>query len=665
MIDAPAHPSLDELSAFNRGLLGDEEWHAVERHISGCDDCGRKLDEMPGDVLAAMVRAFSGSMTGETQGRGTDWRSVAEIPPELVGHPRYRILRPLGVGGMGVVFQAVHRLMDRVVALKVVHRSLLDRPGSVERFRQEIRAAARLSHQNIVTAYDADQAGDVHFLVMEYVDGISLDRLFARQGPSDIARTSDWVRQTALGLQHAYERGMVHRDIKPGNLLLTSDGCIKILDFGLARFASERLPASGDTPTDRILGTPDYVAPEQARDPRRADIRADIYSLGCTLYHLLSGHPPFGGGTDLQKLIGHQERLPSPLTEVRQGVPPALDAILTRMLEKDPARRYQTPGEVARDLSTMAATPLTGLIATERALTPSLGKASLDASRPWRLYILAGAFVLAAVGALCVAFWPSAADQSRRDFGPEKVARSPNPLEASDLLSSDELALRKKEGRDRAIAWVRDHNRWGPGHAIVAKVEGDIDDAYDTAEVFELDLGSNLVRSGKTTLLTARAGELRVFELTPAQSKEMPLPASALGFHPTRHRSDRRRRSQSFTLSDLAIHGNDVIDGNQKISGTVAYRSSRPAPEELCLRLTYFPGDVRRSSFDNLDNHHMSDVGSLSFSFGSVGFTHPQQTGPLVVFLELCSFDADRVPIVESNTVTKLIFVKGKKSSEH
>jgi serine/threonine protein kinase len=680
MIDVSPHPSLDQLTAFDRGLLGDDEWEVVERHVAGCDDCGRKLDGLLGDVLATMVRAFSGPGAGEK-------KAELEIPPELVGHPRYRVLRPLGAGGMGIVFQAIHRLMDRVVALKAVHRALLDRPGAVERFRQEIRAAAQLSHPNIVTAYDADQAGDLHFLVMEYVEGTTLDRLTAREGPPEPVRACDWVRQAALGLQHACEQGMVHRDIKPGNLLLTPDGRIKILDFGLARFVSEgaaphpppqplgtELEKSGDRPSGEVLGTPDYVAPEQARDPRSADTRADIYSLGCTLYHLLTGRPPFAGGTDLHKLIAHQERMPVPLAEIRPGLPRELTAVLERMLAKDPAQRYQTPAEVARDLVSVAGLP------------PSLGgQPSATSGQPvqeaesrwqkanarlWRLpRLFAGLTVLlAAAGVLGIVLRPPAANQSPTSQGEEAAMRADPRAADTDLLSARELALRKKKERDRAVTWVRDHNPWGPGHAIVAETAARIDAEFENQEGFLLDLGSHLVRSGKATLLACRAGELAVFELTAAQAAAVPLPPSMLGFHSIRCRSDQWRRRPAFTLSHLVINGADALDVSREITGSVAYRRHGPIPQGLCLRLIYFPGEIRRSSFDHLAGQQVTADGSLSFSFGSVGFSNPQHAGPLVVFLELCSesksMDAPDL-VIESNTLTALIFVRADKKGEH
>jgi WD40 repeat protein len=290
-----------------------------------------------------------------------------DVPAELAEHARYRVHGLLGVGGMGAVFQAEHRLMERPVALKVLVRGLIDDPAAVERFRREVKAAARLSHPNIVQAFDADQAGAAHFLVMEYVEGTDLARLVAERGPLPVARACDYARQAALGLQHAFAHGMVHRDIKPQNLMLTPEGQVKVLDFGLSRFVSESPPPApaGDAPgadatltqTGSLMGTADYVAPEQAQDAHAADIRADIYSLGCTLYFLLAGRCPFPDGTFVDKVVAHRQKAPPPLAEFRRDVPAPLVRVLERMMAKDPARRYQTPAEVAQALAPFAGRP--------------------------------------------------------------------------------------------------------------------------------------------------------------------------------------------------------------------------------------------------------------------------------------------------------------------
>jgi serine/threonine protein kinase len=371
-----SHPTRDQLAAFDQGRLAPQEWSAIEHHLADCNDCCGRLETVPDDDLVTLMRAAvkpASTMEGfdsraETLGGAAKAdRGPPEAPAELAEHPRYRILELLGSGGMGSVFKAEHRLMNRQVALKVVHGNLVDNPAAVERFRQEVQAAARLSHPNIVTAHDAEQAGKVHFLVMEFVPGETLDHKLAREGRLNVPEVCGWIEQAALGLQHASERGMVHRDIKPGNLLLTRDGQIKILDFGLARFASE-LGGKPLTVEGSVLGTPDYMAPEQAIDPHQADIRADIYSLGCTLYHLLAGWPPFAEGTAVQKLMAHQERRPKPLAELRPDVPAALAAVVERMMAKDPAGRFQTPAEAARALA-MFARP-----AEETLLSPGPGR---------------------------------------------------------------------------------------------------------------------------------------------------------------------------------------------------------------------------------------------------------------------------------------------------
>jgi WD40 repeat protein/serine/threonine protein kinase len=285
------------------------------------------------------------------------------IPPVLANHPRYQVLAPLGAGGMGSVYKAEHRLMERLVALKVINPRLTADAEAVGRFRREVKAAARLNHPNIVTAYDAEQAGDIHFLVMEYVEGLSLAHWVQQEGPLPVRRACDFVRQAALGLQHAYEQGMVHRDVKPQNLMLTKAqgsqtlDLVKVLDFGLARFASEKAPIDGLTQDNAVMGTPDYIAPEQADDARQADIRADVYSLGCTLYFLMTGQVPFPRRTIFQKLLAHRVTSPPQVSALRKDVPPELVRVLERMMAKEPAKRYQTPAEAAEALAPFANPP--------------------------------------------------------------------------------------------------------------------------------------------------------------------------------------------------------------------------------------------------------------------------------------------------------------------
>jgi tRNA A-37 threonylcarbamoyl transferase component Bud32 len=281
--------------------------------------------------------------------------------------PGYEILEELGRGGMGVVYRARQTDRDRVVALKVIRKERLAHPEVVRRFRREAQATARLSHPNIVAVYESDLAGDTHFLAMEYVPGITLQRLVEQSGPLPVALACDLMRQTAQGLQHAAEQALVHRDIKPANLMLLGGGTgqpsrslVKILDMGVARLYQLRdLPEDSLTTLTRdgaVIGTPDFIAPEQLEDPHAADIRADLYSLGCTFYFLLSGQVPFPGGTLIQKLDRQRWETPPSVDQIRRDVPPAVAAVVRRLMAKHPDDRYRTPGEVAAALEQLTRT---------------------------------------------------------------------------------------------------------------------------------------------------------------------------------------------------------------------------------------------------------------------------------------------------------------------
>ncbi len=279
---------------------------------------------------------------------------ILHLPPELANNPQYQILRELGRGGMGVVYLAKNKLMDRLEVLKVVNKTLLDHAGAVERFLREIRSAAKLSHANVVGAYHALQIGELLAFAMEYVEGEDLGSLVKSQGPLPIPHACFYVQQAAGGLQHAFEKGMVHRDIKPQNLILAREGrkhIVKVLDFGLAKVMREKTDDASLTGEGKMLGTPDYIAPEQTLDAAKADIRADIYSLGCTLYFLLSGRPPFSASSLGAILVAHQMQEAKPLNLVRPEVPVELAAVVRKMMAKNPAKRYQTPLEVVQALS--------------------------------------------------------------------------------------------------------------------------------------------------------------------------------------------------------------------------------------------------------------------------------------------------------------------------
>lgn len=375
------HPSEDDLSAFGLGDLDEDVAAAVETHIEDCQQCAETLLGLSSSTdtfVAALKRADSkrtemeqaSSADQETLGLSSaDANSqppaerVGDIPPELVNHPRYRIVKRLGRGGMGDVFMAEHKLMNRPVAVKLIAKHLVANPQAVERFHREVQAAARLSHPNIVTAYDAEKVGGVHILVMEFVDGTELSQVVKQRGPLPVVEACKYVRKAAEGLQKAHEQGMVHRDIKPHNLMLTREGEVKVLDFGLASIAAEtpiigdKSVAAADDSTTRLtsfgstMGTPDYISPEQIRDARTADTRSDMYSLGCTLYFLLTGSSPFPADSVDETLEAHLSNKPVPLAQKRADVPIELSNIVEKMMEKQPADRFRTPVDLIQALA--------------------------------------------------------------------------------------------------------------------------------------------------------------------------------------------------------------------------------------------------------------------------------------------------------------------------
>ena len=375
-------------------------------------------------------------------------------PPHVVGDQHsiagrklghFELIEAIGAGGMAAVLKARDLELGRIVALKILPpESALD-PENVNRFKQEARAAAKLDHDNVARVYFCGEDQGLHFIAFEFVEGITLRQTIDWRGPVSPADAVRFMIQVAAGLAHASERGVVHRDIKPSNILITPDGKAKIVDMGLARHLESQSVNGGVTQSGVTLGTFDYISPEQALDPRQADVRSDIYSLGCTFYHALCGRPPVGEGTAAKKLHAHQHVDPLDPRELNPKIPDELAAVLSRMMAKDPKRRYQSPAELIANLKavaerqrisleTVASDSTVKAVAADDRVLPRMPRVRLS-------WVVAGAAVVAAVVAIMVAaagpdfgnampWWASDTQQPK----PEQPVESPQivPKPAAD-----------------------------------------------------------------------------------------------------------------------------------------------------------------------------------------------------------------------------------------
>lgn len=329
----------------------------------------------------------------------------------------YRLDAFVGGGGMGAVFRALDTTLDRTVAVKVLARSQSDDEETLRRFRNEAQSAARLDHENIGRVHAVGSDGEWHYIVFEYIEGTNIRDLVREQGPFDPAQTIDIAIQVAGALEHASRREVVHRDIKPSNIVITPAGRPRIVDMGLARLhqvaGDDDLTMSGMT-----LGTFDFISPEQARDPRAADVRSDLYSLGCTMFFMLVGRAPFAEGTMVQKLLQHQQAAPPAIDDLRPDVPRRLAAIIERLMAKDPLERYQRPAVLVADLMACAEAEGYSVNVGRSMAAPDLPRRPAAAWAVWGLPLLLLVTLVAGL------WWRSAV--SRRETArPERQTADP------------------------------------------------------------------------------------------------------------------------------------------------------------------------------------------------------------------------------------------------
>jgi serine/threonine protein kinase len=380
---------------------------------------------------------------------------------------KYKLLGHLGTGGMSSVYLAENTKLYRQCAIKVLPQSRVEDSSYLERFYLEAKAAAALVHPNIITAFDIDNQDDIHYFVMEYVEGRDLQTTVKQDGPLDYETAADYIAQAADALAHAHEAGLIHRDIKPANLLVDNKGQVKMLDLGLALFRDESQPSLTIAHDENVLGTADYLAPEQAVNSHNVDARADLYSLGCTLYYLLTGHPPFPDGTLAQRLLAHQRDTPPAIYIDRRDAPRELVEICTKMMAKSADRRVQSAREVRQMLVDYLA---------RRGKTASLASSGSSAK------LGAGAATARAAGATSRRIAPT---PGQRLPGGSSVGRgSDSSIAAGETITDRDRDTSKIGGKS------------GPKKLLVAKTLDDQNPADSLGE-FVFDLGPR--RSTGTT----------------------------------------------------------------------------------------------------------------------------------------------------------------------
>ncbi len=491
-------PSTEQLELFiAKKLAGDEA--TVVTHVQSCTTCQQ---------LVASLSLDQPTVNFPPPAEATAITPAdTHLPEELRNHPRYRVLGVLGRGGMGTVYKAEHRLLERPVVLKVIRPELVAQSNVVQRFQREARLAARLTHPNVVTVYEAEEFGSTQMLVMEFIEGVSLAQMVADRGLLPIAEACELIRAAAVGLEYIHTQGLVHRDIKPHNLLVSSAGQVKILDLGLATLKGGEKSTGGDlTAEGQFLGTVDYAAPEQWESSRDVDIRADIYSLGCTLYYLLAGQTPFPNtkySTMMQQMWAHSQAPLPPIHTFRPDLPEEINAILARMLAKKREDRYARPEEVAAALAPFAEDcNLAEFVRTIRRTTTSKGgQAGASSSRgakrntsvapkqpvSQRKFVVGGALVGTLLLACVLAFvfnpWRERPLITPPD-GPGRPAPTGAPIKVGILHSrTGTMAISERSVIDATMLAIDEINE--NGGVLGRPVEAVVEDGESDSTVFK------------------------------------------------------------------------------------------------------------------------------------------------------------------------------------
>jgi len=470
-------PSRDRLAEYLLGTLPESALEDVTGHVEQCDRCQQQADTLEA-IPDSLVQRLRGPLPRHPLEEDDQLPELLESAKGICGATSeaailplrlrdYRLLEKLGEGGMGSVYRARHERLGRDVALKLLSPSQVGNRRAESRFEREMKAIGTLQHNHIVSAIDAGIADGTYYLVMELIDGCDGSQLVGRLGPLPIADACEVVRQAALGLQHAHEHGLIHRDVKPSNLLIDRSGNVKVGDLGLAQIAlgpgdDERTPAS------QMLGTLDYMAPEQA-EGGSVNARTDLYAIGGTLFKLLTGAAPFASGpgdSPLKKILAHRDQTPPSLSSLRPDVPKQLEELTSRLLAKDPAQRPGSSIELARALEAFCAgadLPRTVARALSSNSSTSMdgNQASVDhaaARRPrpwWRLGLVASAAAVVLVG-LVIGWVAALQNPSGSDGGGQVAVAGEEKSEGSEQTKT--TAAEAQSATDRQKHWAKKLN---------------------------------------------------------------------------------------------------------------------------------------------------------------------------------------------------------------